>query len=72
MEEKLDDIGARRRHTPRRSLKRLAQETGGSKCSARRATELIKLRPYEATIQPCGHVIQLSGFIFAVGFYRDI
>jgi DeoR/GlpR family transcriptional regulator of sugar metabolism len=36
-EEKLDDIGARLEHTPRKSLKRLAQETGVSKSSARRA-----------------------------------
>jgi transposase len=27
-EEKLDDIGARLEHTPRKSLKRLAQENG--------------------------------------------
>jgi hypothetical protein len=30
-EEKLDDIGARLERTPRKSLKRLAQETGVSK-----------------------------------------
>jgi hypothetical protein len=29
-EEKLDDIGVRLEHTPRKSLKRLAQETGVS------------------------------------------
>jgi transposase len=37
-EEKLDDIGARLEHTPRKSLKRLAQETGVSKSSARTTT----------------------------------
>jgi hypothetical protein len=30
-EDKLDDIGARFEHTPRRSLKLVAQETGVSK-----------------------------------------
>jgi hypothetical protein len=38
-EEKLDDIGARLEHTPRKSLKRLAQETGESESSARRTTQ---------------------------------
>jgi hypothetical protein len=36
--EKLDDIGVRFEHTPRKSLKRLPQETGVSKSSAIRAT----------------------------------
>jgi hypothetical protein len=31
--KKLDDIGARLEHAPRKSLKRLAQETGMSKSS---------------------------------------
>jgi hypothetical protein len=43
-EEKLDEIGARLEHTPRKSLKRLAQETGVSKSSARTATQLLKLK----------------------------
>jgi transposase len=38
-EKKLDDIGIRLEHTPSKSLKRLAQETGGSKSSARTATQ---------------------------------
>jgi transposase len=42
LNEKLDDIGARLEHTPRKSLKRLAQETGVSKSSARMATQLQK------------------------------
>jgi hypothetical protein len=41
-EEKLHDIGARLEHTHRKSLKRLAQETGVSKASARTATQLLK------------------------------
>jgi hypothetical protein len=49
-EEKLDDIGARFEHTPRKSLKHLAQKTGMSKSSARRATQLLKLRPYKTTV----------------------
>jgi hypothetical protein len=39
---------ARLKHTPRNSLKRLAQETGMS--SARRATQLLKLRSYKTTV----------------------
>jgi hypothetical protein len=49
-EEKLDDRGARSEHTPRISLQRLAQETGVSKGSARRATQLLKLRPYKTAV----------------------
>jgi hypothetical protein len=48
--EKLEDLGARLEHTPRKSLKRLAQETGVSKSGARSATQLLKLRPYKATV----------------------
>jgi hypothetical protein len=40
--EKLHDIGSRLEHTPRKSPKRLAQETGVSKSSARTATHLLK------------------------------
>jgi hypothetical protein len=49
-EGKLDDIAARFQHTPRKSLKCLAQETRVSKSSARRATQLLKLRPYKTTV----------------------
>jgi hypothetical protein len=49
-EEKLDDTRARRGHTPRKSVKRLAQDTGVSKSSATRATQLPKLKPYKATV----------------------
>jgi hypothetical protein len=53
--EKLDEIGARDESTPRKSLKFLVQETGVSKSNARRATQLLKLRPYKATAI---HVLQ--------------
>jgi hypothetical protein len=46
----LDDIGVRLEHTTRKSLKCLAQETGVSKSSARRAIQLPKLRPYKTTV----------------------
>jgi hypothetical protein len=49
-EKKLDDIGTRLEHTPRKSPKRLAQQTGVSKSSARMATQLLKLRPYKTTV----------------------
>jgi hypothetical protein len=45
-QEKLDDIGARLEHTPRKSLKHLAQ-SGVSKSSARTATKLLKLEQLE-------------------------
>jgi hypothetical protein len=48
-EQKLDDIGVIIEHTPRKSLKLLAQVTGVSKSSARTATQL-KLRPYKTTV----------------------
>jgi hypothetical protein len=48
--EKLDDIGARLARTPRKSLKHLTQETGVSGSSTRRATHLLKLRPYKTPV----------------------
>jgi hypothetical protein len=48
--EKVDDIGARLEHTPRKSLERLAQETGVPKSSARIGTQLLKLRPYKTVV----------------------
>jgi hypothetical protein len=48
-EEKLDEIGARLEPSAR-SLRRLAQETGVSKTSARSATKLLKLRPYRTVV----------------------
>jgi hypothetical protein len=54
-EEKLDDTGTRIEHTPRKSLKRIAQETGVSKSNARSSTQLLKLRPGKTTVI---HVLQ--------------
>jgi hypothetical protein len=65
-EEKLDDIEARFEHTPRKSLKRLAQETGVSKSSARTATQLLKLGPYKTAIHVLQRAIQLAVFVSAV------
>jgi hypothetical protein len=58
--EKLDDIGARIEYTPRKSLKRLAQETAVSRRSARTATQLLKLRPYTTTKEVLLSVIQCA------------
>jgi hypothetical protein len=41
--------GVRLEHTPRKSIKHLAQETGVSKSNARTETQLLKLRPYKPT-----------------------
>jgi hypothetical protein len=46
----LDDVGARFETSPRKSLKRLAQEKGVSRTSAWRATKLLKEQPYKTTI----------------------
>ncbi|PNF33704.1 hypothetical protein B7P43_G11429 [Cryptotermes secundus] len=45
--EKLDRTGARLEHTPRKSSKPLAQETGVSNSSASKVTQLLKLRPFK-------------------------
>jgi hypothetical protein len=50
LSRKLDDRGARLEHTPRKLLKRLAQETGESKSNARTATQFLKLKPYKTTV----------------------
>jgi hypothetical protein len=69
-EEKLDDIGTRLEHTPRRSLKHLAQETGVSKSSARTSPQLLKLTHYKTTViyafqprDPCSRVHFCSFFL---------
>jgi response regulator of citrate/malate metabolism len=49
-EETLDDSDARLETSPRKSLKWLAQETGVSRTSARRATKLLKLWSYKKTV----------------------
>jgi hypothetical protein len=70
-EEMLDDIGARLEHKLRKSMKRLAQETGVAKSSARTAKKLPKFRRYKNSNPRilCSHAIQLAGFIFVIGFY---
>jgi hypothetical protein len=50
---------------PLKSLKRLAQDNGESKSSARRAKQLLKVRTCKTTVV---HV-RLAGFIFAVVSY---
>jgi hypothetical protein len=42
-EDKLDNIGARLEASPRKSLRRIAQETRVSETSARTAKKLLKL-----------------------------
>jgi hypothetical protein len=71
--EKLDDLGARLEHTPRKSLKSLAQETGVSKYSWRTATQLLKFRPFKTTaihtLQPhdsASRICFWSGFLQSV------
>jgi hypothetical protein len=49
-EEKLDEIGPRLETSPRKSLRRVAEETRVSKTSARRDTKLSQLRPYKTTV----------------------
>jgi hypothetical protein len=49
-EEELYGIGARLEHTHSISLERLAQETGVSKSSARKTTQLLKLRPCKTIV----------------------
>jgi hypothetical protein len=62
-EGKLDDIGARLEHTPGKSLKQLAQETGVSKSSGRSTTQLLKYIPYKTTVihslEPCNPAIRV-------------
>jgi hypothetical protein len=48
-DEKLDDTEVSFQHAPRKSLKHLAQETGVSKSSSRRAIQLLQLRSYKPT-----------------------
>jgi hypothetical protein len=68
--EKLDDIRTRLEHTPRKSLKRLAQV---SESSARTVTQLMKLRPYKRilihTLQRRDHA---STFHFRSWFLQPV
>jgi hypothetical protein len=72
-EEKLDDVGASLEHTPRNSVKLLAQETGVSKSGARTATQLLKLRPYKTTVilafQPCDSASRVR---FCIWFLKSV
>jgi hypothetical protein len=59
--EKLDEIGARLKHTPQKSLRCLAQKTGLTKASAATAIKLLKLKPYKMTVvHALNHVIHLT------------
>jgi S-adenosylmethionine synthetase len=49
-EEKVRDIEARLQTNPRKSIGRLAKETGVSLGYAFRATNLFKFRPYKITV----------------------
>jgi hypothetical protein len=64
-DEKSDDTGARLEHTPRKSLKRLAQETGASESSARSWTQFLKLKTYKP---PVIHALQPSDLARGVHF----
>jgi hypothetical protein len=66
-EEKLDDIGSRLDHTPRKSLKHLAQVTGVSESSERWTTQLLKCRPYKTTLF---YTLQLHDSASRVHFCR--
>jgi hypothetical protein len=48
-EETLDETGARLKHSPRKSLARLAQKAQVSKTTAWRETKNLHLRPYKIT-----------------------
>jgi hypothetical protein len=71
-EDRLDDTRATFGHTPRRSLKRLAQETGVPKSSAGTARQLLKLRPYKTLTHflqpgdPASRVHSCSWFLQSV------
>jgi hypothetical protein len=49
-EENLEEIGASLEYIPRKSLRRLAQETTVSKSSARAAAKLVRLKPFKARV----------------------
>jgi hypothetical protein len=66
-EEKLDVTGAILERTPRKSLKRVVEETGVSKSSARRATQLPKLRPYKTTVI---HALEPRNTASRVAFFQ--
>jgi hypothetical protein len=49
-DQKLEDIRARLEISPRKSLRRLSQETDVSVGSASKATKLIKFRPHRVRV----------------------
>jgi hypothetical protein len=51
-EEKLDDIGHRLENSPRKSLRRLARQSGVSVGSAWTTTKLLHIRPYKIAVVP--------------------
>jgi hypothetical protein len=65
-EETLDDTGARLETSLRKSVKQLAQETGVSITSARRATKLLKLHPYKTTVV---HALNEHDPVARINFY---
>jgi transposase len=69
----LTEENLRLEHMPIKSLKSLAQETGVWKSTTRWATQLLKLRPYKATVihafqlcNPAGRVYFCSWFLQSV------
>ena len=79
LEEKLDEIGERLKHTPQKISKHLAQETVISQFSARNSIKLLKLKPYvqalkqtdpDRRVQFCNWVLEKvnsGGVVFANG-----
>lgn len=62
-EEKLDEIGARLEHSPRKSLRCLAQETGVSITTVRTATKLLKQPTFEKVVmlvECAGNVLRFT------------
>jgi hypothetical protein len=51
-EEKVDDIGLRLENPPKKSLRRLALQSGVSVCSAWTANKLLHIQQYKITVLP--------------------
>jgi hypothetical protein len=71
-EEKLDDIGARNEHAPRKILNRLSQETVVSKSSVRTATQLLKFGLYKTAIHALQPRDPASRVYFCIWFLQSI
>ncbi|KAJ4444716.1 hypothetical protein ANN_06513 [Periplaneta americana] len=71
-EEEQDEIGVALRRSPRKSLRRLAQQRGIFKASAGVATKLLKLKPYRIPsyheLQPQDYNRRLNFYVFPVIF----